>query len=291
MAVQRTPQPTAAIIDSQTVRGADTVAADTAGYDAGKKIKGRKRHIATDSTRLLLAVVVTAASVQDRDAAHRLLAAVRARFSTVQLVWADGGHTGRLVTWAKTVLALTVQIVKRSDAVTGLEVLPHRWVVGGHSVGSPNIAAVSATTRPAPVGELDSPIGVTPIQTRHGRGLQSIGQESLEMRARHDVVVRARAALEHVECGLCPGDPRLQPLTVAGHHLMAGRCGPCGQYRPDVRESEARLLRDQDRRHPVQVRVGVAAAVTRAGRCQQSLRLPVSQHVCRQPEPSRHLAD
>lgn len=129
VAAGRDPQPTAAVIDSQTVRGADTVAAGTAGYDAGKKTKGRKRHIATDSSGLLLAVVVTAASIQDRDAAHRLLAAVRARFATVSLVWADGGYSGRLVEWAKSVLALTVQIIKRSDTVTGFEVLPRRWVV------------------------------------------------------------------------------------------------------------------------------------------------------------------
>lgn len=63
--------------------------------------------IASDTAGLLLAVVVTAASIQDRDAAHRLLSAVRARFSTVQLAWADCGYTGRLVTRAKTVLALT----------------------------------------------------------------------------------------------------------------------------------------------------------------------------------------
>ncbi|MGO4618254.1 IS5 family transposase [Nocardia sp. 2YAB30] len=125
----RAPQPTAAVIDSQMVRGADTVAAVTAGYDAGKRIKGRKRHIATDTTGLLLAVVVTAACIQDRDAAHRLLAAVATRFAAVSLVFADGGYTGRLVTWAKSVLALTIQIVKRNDTATGFEVLPRRWVV------------------------------------------------------------------------------------------------------------------------------------------------------------------
>lgn len=125
----RDPLPTAAIIDSQTVRGADTVAAATAGYDAGKRTKGRKRHIATDSAGLLLAVVVTAASIQDRDGAHRLLTAVRARFATITLVWADGGYAGRLVEWAKSVLALTVQIVKRCDTAAGFEVLPRRWVV------------------------------------------------------------------------------------------------------------------------------------------------------------------
>jgi transposase len=89
----------------------------------------RKRHIAVDTGGLLLAVVVTAACIQDRDAAHRLLAVLRARFATVSLVFADGGYAGRLVTWAKSVLALGIQIVKRSDATTGFEVLPRRWVV------------------------------------------------------------------------------------------------------------------------------------------------------------------
>lgn len=125
----RAAPPTAAVIDSQTVRGSDTAPAATTGYDAGKKIKGRKRHIATDTNGLLLAVVVTAASIQDRDAAHRLLTALRARFATVKLVFADGGYAGRLVVWAKTVLALSVQIVKRIDTATGFEVLPRRWVV------------------------------------------------------------------------------------------------------------------------------------------------------------------
>jgi transposase len=125
----RKPSPTAVIIDSQTVRGADTVPNTSAGYDAGKKTKGRKRHIATDTMGLLLAVVVTSADIQDRDGAHRLLAALRARFSTVSLVWADGGYAGRLVTWALQVLTLTVQIVKRSDDTKGFVVLPRRWVV------------------------------------------------------------------------------------------------------------------------------------------------------------------
>jgi transposase len=125
----RAVHPTAAVIDSQTVRSADTAARATTGYDAGKKIKGRKRHIATDTSGLLLAVVVTAASIQDRDAAHRLLTALRARFATVSLVFADGGYAGRLVVWARSVLALTIQIVKRTDTATGFEVLPRRWVV------------------------------------------------------------------------------------------------------------------------------------------------------------------
>ncbi|WP_405165561.1 IS5 family transposase [Nocardia sp. NBC_01499] len=129
MRAGRAPQPSAAIIDSQTVRGADTVPASTSGYDAGKRVKGRKRHIATDATGLLLAVVVTAASIQDRDAAHRLLAAMAARFCAVSIVVADGGYAGRFERWAKSVLAVAIQIVKRGHTATGFEVLPRRWVV------------------------------------------------------------------------------------------------------------------------------------------------------------------
>ncbi len=125
----RTATPTAVIIDSQSVQGSDTVYRDSRGYDAGKKTNGRKRHIAVDTTGLLLAVVVTIASIQDRDGAIRLLVAMRAKFSTVTLVWADGGYTGRLVQWSKTVLALTIHIIKRTDNTAGFKVLPRRWVV------------------------------------------------------------------------------------------------------------------------------------------------------------------
>lgn len=125
----RRPVPTAAIIDSQTVRGADTVSSGTCGYDAGKKTKGRKRHIATDTLGLVLTVVVTGANIQDRDGAHRLLAELRARFCTISHIWADGGYAGRLVRWAHTVLSLTVEIVKRTDDTPGFRILPRRWVV------------------------------------------------------------------------------------------------------------------------------------------------------------------
>lgn len=125
----RNAQPSAAVIDSQSVKGADTVPAASRGYDAGKKTNGRKRHIAVDTTGLLLAVVVTVASIQDRDGACRLLAQLRARFSTITLVWADGGYSGRLVLWAKTVLSLGIQVVKRTDDTTGFVVIPRRWVV------------------------------------------------------------------------------------------------------------------------------------------------------------------
>jgi transposase len=121
--------PTAGCIDSQTVRAAETVGAAACGYDAGKKIKGQKRHLAVDTLGLVLCVIVTAASVQDRDGAHQLLARLREKFSTIALVRADGGYAGRLVTWARDVLCLALTIVKRSDDVSGFVVLPRRWVV------------------------------------------------------------------------------------------------------------------------------------------------------------------
>ena len=129
VAAGRTETPTAAVIDSQSVKAAETVGAAVCGYDGGKKIKGQKRHIAVDTLGLLICVIITAASVQDRDGAAPLLARLAEKFSTITLVWADGGYAGRLVTWAKNVLACTVQIVKRSDDVKGFVVLPRRWVV------------------------------------------------------------------------------------------------------------------------------------------------------------------
>jgi transposase len=129
VAYGRADLPTAGSIDAQSVKAAGTVGAASRGFDAGKKINGRKRHIAVDALGLLLAVVVTAASVQDRDGAYRLLALLRERFSTISLVWADGGYAGRLVSWTHTVLVMTLTIIKRSDDTTGFVVLPRRWVV------------------------------------------------------------------------------------------------------------------------------------------------------------------
>jgi len=132
MAYGRAELPTAGSIDSQSVKAADTVGAASRGFDGGKKINGRQRHIAVDTLGLVLTVIVTAASVQDRDGAFRLLALLRERFSTITLIWADGGYAGRLVSWAHTVLALTLTIVKRSDDTTGFVVLPRRWGGGTH---------------------------------------------------------------------------------------------------------------------------------------------------------------
>jgi transposase len=121
--------PTAAIIDSQTVPAADTVPRSSRGWDGATRTNGVKRHIAVDVNGLLLAVVVTAASIQDRDAAHRLLAALRGSFSTIRLLWANGGYPERLLIWANDALTLTMQIIKPIPGATGLHVRPRICVV------------------------------------------------------------------------------------------------------------------------------------------------------------------
>jgi transposase len=125
----RSPAPSAAIIDSQSVKGSEMVARGDRGFDAAKKVNGTKRHLAVDVTGLLLTVLVTAASVQDRDAARPLLWNLRRAFPRIRLAWADGGYAGQLVTWAKTALSLTLQIVRRPDDLHTFQVLPRRWVV------------------------------------------------------------------------------------------------------------------------------------------------------------------
>src|SRR3954451_7950584 len=108
----REPEPTAAIIDSQSVKGADTVGRGSRGYDAGKKVNGRKRFIVTDTLGLLIVVCVMAASVQDRDGAKTtLLSMVHA--VGVRFVLADGGFAGVLVDWCRRILAITLEIVRK----------------------------------------------------------------------------------------------------------------------------------------------------------------------------------
>ena len=125
----RAVQPSAGIIDAQSVKGADTVGRGTRGYDAGKKVNGRKRFIVTDTMGLLIVVVVLAASVQDRDGAKTTLirsyhAAPRARF-----IFADGAFAGRFVEWAARVVAMTIAVVRKPADQKGFAVIPRRWAV------------------------------------------------------------------------------------------------------------------------------------------------------------------
>ena len=111
----RDPMASAGIVDSQSVKGADTVGKSTRGYDAGKKVNGRKRHVVVDTIGLLVVVVVTAASLQDRDGGRLVLDKARMKMPSITLVWADGGYAGRLVDFAKRLLHMSVQIVKKPD--------------------------------------------------------------------------------------------------------------------------------------------------------------------------------
>ena len=99
------------------------------GYDAAKKITGRKRHILTDTDGRLLTVRVHAADVQDRDGAKLALKASRATFPFVETVFADGGYTGRLEAWARAKANIALSVVKRPRALNGFEPLPRRWVI------------------------------------------------------------------------------------------------------------------------------------------------------------------
>ncbi|MDX3540379.1 IS5 family transposase [Streptomyces sp. MB09-01] len=127
-AAGRDPEPTAAVIDSQSVKADAVVGAGSRGYDGGKKINGRRRHL-SDTTGLLLMINMTAGDVTDRQAATVMLPGLRERFPTITKLWADGGYTGVLITWALTVLHLVVTVIKRSDDAKGFVVLPRRWVV------------------------------------------------------------------------------------------------------------------------------------------------------------------
>ncbi len=99
------------------------------GYDAGKKIKGRKRHIVVDTLGMLLAVVVHAADIQDRDGARLVLAKRVGQFWRLKWIWADGGYAGKRIEWTWELGRWVLEIVKRSDDVRGFQVLPKRWIV------------------------------------------------------------------------------------------------------------------------------------------------------------------
>ncbi len=124
----RNPEPSAGLIDSQSVQGADTVGRESRGYDAGKKVNGRKRFIVTDTLGLLLTVVVVTAAVQDRDGAKPAL--LQAYLATsVRFVFADGAFAGRLLDWAQTILRTTLHIVRKPADQRGFAVIPRRWAV------------------------------------------------------------------------------------------------------------------------------------------------------------------
>ena len=130
---QREASPTAAIIDSQSVKSAEKGgrAFDPHGYDAGKKIKGKKRHILVDTLGLLLHAIVHPADIQDRDGGVLVMATLFGMFPFLKMLFADSGYQGPKFAkaLAKVLPHLDIEIVKRSDQVSGFVVLPKRWIV------------------------------------------------------------------------------------------------------------------------------------------------------------------
>jgi transposase len=122
--------PSAAIIDSQSVKSAERGGAeiDPIGYDAGKKVKGVKRHIVVDTLGLMLIGQIQSASVQDRDGALPVLAEARRLFPFINKIFADGGYQGEATAVAR-LGHWELEIVRRSDTAKGFIVLPKRWIV------------------------------------------------------------------------------------------------------------------------------------------------------------------
>ncbi|MFE1409068.1 IS5 family transposase [Streptomyces sp. NPDC058770] len=125
----RAPGAVATVIDSQSVRAAETVGRDSRGYDGAERINGRKRHLVVDTKGLPLFVMVTPADMTDRDAAKEVLFRLRLMHPEITIVWADSAYAGQLVTWSKSRLGLTVKTVSRPKDASGFVVLPRRWVV------------------------------------------------------------------------------------------------------------------------------------------------------------------
>jgi len=131
IAAGRDPAPSAGVLDAQSILTGK--GGQDRGYDAGKRTRGRKRHIVTDTLGLLLVVMVTSASVQDRHGGKAILERLAARFSSIALIWADAGYANQidagLVSWAEKAVKIVLLIVRRRDDVAGFQVLPRRWVV------------------------------------------------------------------------------------------------------------------------------------------------------------------
>lgn len=124
---RRHKHPTVGSADSQSVK--TTQVPSSRGFDAGKKIQGRKRHLLVDTLGLVMAVVVTTACVQDRDGLKKLLLSNGIHRKKLRKIWVDGGYRGAVIEWVKARFRYCLEVVLRSDDLKGFVVLPKRWIV------------------------------------------------------------------------------------------------------------------------------------------------------------------
>jgi putative transposase len=125
--VGKNKEPSVGIIDAQSVKNT-LVSSQSKGFDAGKKVKGIKRHIIVDTLGLILAVVIQSASVQDRDGATSVIEHMKENWLSIIKIFADGGYAGKLIQKVKDLFSIELEIVRR-DQLHTFKILPKRWIV------------------------------------------------------------------------------------------------------------------------------------------------------------------